>query len=157
MPQYTDKDLARLSSHIEATGTPAGFKPEPRKKRDNAESRLQQECVKWWTANASRFGVDHRLLYAVPNGAMYGTGVSKLIRAKILKLEGLRNGWPDLGLDVARGRFHGMRIEMKLPTTNTSPDQDAIHALLKEQGYCVGVTRTFMEFTASVEAYLSIK
>lgn len=126
------------------------------RKRGNPESELQRECVAWWEANAMRlFNVDPRLLYAVPNGAVFGYGAQRVIRARILLLEGMRPGWPDIGIDVARHGWHGLRIEMKLPSTMPSPRQREIHALLKAQGYCVIVCRSVEEFVAGVVGYLN--
>lgn len=144
-----------LAEYVTKHGTSDGFVPAKRRKRDNRESRLQKACVAWWRSAAAGLGYDHRLLYAVPNGAMYGVGVAKYIRAKNLLAEGLRVGWPDLGLDVARGGYHGLRIEMKLPETEPTPEQCVIHSLLIAQGYRVCVTRTLDQFTAAVTNYLS--
>ncbi len=150
----SDASLRKLTTHLAKTGSPEGFVPVKRRKRDNRESRLQQECVKWWRSiGAPAVRVDHRLLYAVPNGAMYGTGISRVIRAKILLAEGLRPGWPDIGIVVARSGFHGLRIETKLPETGPTPDQLAIHALLRQQNYHVVVTRSLDEFIACIYNY----
>jgi hypothetical protein len=68
----------------------------------------EQVCLMQWAAlNTTRYP-DLAWLYAVPNGAR-----TSMSTAKKLKAEGLKAGYPDIGLDVARGGYHGLRIELK--------------------------------------------
>lgn len=151
---YTEFDLAALQSHIDRHGTPEGFVPAPRRKRRNEESRIQKSVIAWWDMAASGYGLDQRLLAAVPNGALYGSGIDRVIRAKILLDEGLRPGYPDLLLDVARGNYHGLRIEMKKPKENPKLHQLSYHAILRAQGYAVHVARSFDEAVKIITEYL---
>lgn len=150
IPDSRLHDLLRQQGHDPGFDRPV---ERPRKKRDNREHRIQAACVRWWQHAAAGFGVDARLLYAVPNGALYGKGVERVIRAKILKAEGLRVGWPDIGIDVPRRGYHGLRVELKVPGAEPSADQFAIHDLLREQGYWVGVAHSVGEFAGSVTEY----
>ena len=101
-----------------------------------AESREQQALVEmaWAHANHPRYGIIAECLFAIPNGA----DVAEHHRARLVK-EGLASGYPDLGLDVARGGYHGLRIEMKAPGGYTnkahSERQAKRHALLMREGY----------------------
>ena len=83
------------------------------------------------------------MLFAVPNGGHRHAAV-----AAKLKLEGVKSGYPDIGLDVARHGFHGLRIELKKPKCGKSaagrlskPQADWLQKL-SDQGYmavcCVG-------------------
>ncbi len=129
--------------------------PSTRRKRDNRESRLQKSVIRWWDGICEQYGLHPWLLHSIPNGAVYGVGHTRIIRAMILKDEGLRNGYPDLGLEVARGRFHGLRIEMKLPETHPDVGQQIYHELLRAQGYRVEVCRSLEEAIKVIEDYLA--
>lgn len=77
------------------------------------------------------------LLLAIPNGGLR----SKAVAAK-LKAEGVRPGVPDLFLPVARGREHGLWIEMKRTKGgHISPEQEAWAEALEAQGYRVRICR----------------
>lgn len=84
------------------------------------------------------------LLFAIPNGAkmMYRrnkSGQRYSPEAVKLKAEGLQPGVPDLCLPVARNGYHGLFIEMKVGYNKPTAEQEKWHALLREQGYAVGV------------------
>jgi hypothetical protein len=69
---------------------------------------------------------DH--LYAVPNGATFsfrGTKEQRFARLRRLRRLGFQDGCLDLNLDLARGRFHGARLEMKTHRGLVSPAQHA--------------------------------
>lgn len=97
------------------------------------------------------------LLHHVPNGGKR----DKRTAAK-LKATGVKAGVPDIYLDVARGGFHGLRIELKRPATAgkregiTSADQKRWMSLLQEQSYyavaCVG----WQEASKHLEHYLTL-
>lgn len=155
----TEKNLRELSAHLASGDGPEKLKlsPPPKKrKRDNRESRLQKSVIRWWASACREYGLEPELLYAVPNGAVYGSGDERMIRARILIDEGLRAGWPDVGLDVARHGFHGLRIEMKLPDTKPDTNQLRIHSILRSQGYKVEVCRSLEEAKAVIGGYLKI-
>lgn len=52
------------------------------------------------------------------------------------KRMGVKSGVPDLCLPVARGRYHGMYIELKMPTGRVSPEQRWWLGNLNADGYC---------------------
>lgn len=150
----SDRDLPRLTAYIAEHGSADGFVPSPKRKRDNRESRLQKSFVEWWAVACRGWGLEPRDLHAVPNGAMYGRGIERVIRAKILLAEGLRPGYPDVAIDVPAGTRHGLRIEFKLPETKPDATQLAYHELLRKRGYRVEVCRTLDEAVKCVEGYL---
>lgn len=116
------------------------------------ESRQQRSLVKWWRLAHRGLGVpDERLLFSVPNGAQ-----RHRVNSAILLAEGLRAGAPDLILAVARGGFHALAIEMKTATGVVSRAQAEMHALLRAQGYCVVVPRSFDAARRDIERYLAI-
>jgi hypothetical protein len=81
--------------------------------------------------------------YAVPNGAfLAGTPKQRAIQARKLIKQGLKPGYPDLGIDIAVAPYYGLRIEMKrigAPKPKPGDDQSMWHARLREQGYYVAV------------------
>lgn len=154
MRRYTDADLKRLQEHIDTHGSTSGFVPAKRKRRRDEESQIQKAVVRWWRASAASFGLDPRLLASVPNGAVFGSGKERFIRAQSLKAEGLQPGYPDLLLDVARSGYHGLRIEMKKPKGVTAKNQMELHDLLESQGYAVVLCRSEQEATKTISLYV---
>ena len=70
------------------------------------------------------------LLHAVPNGGLRNKKV-----AKDLKAEGVKAGVPDLDLPVARGGYHGLRIEMKYGKNKPTDSQEEWMRALTKQGH----------------------
>lgn len=71
------------------------------------------------------------LLFAVPNG-----GRRDKVTGARLKAEGVKAGVPDVWLPVARGRWHGLVIELKADESKRpSKEQTEWLTQLMEQGY----------------------
>jgi len=76
-------------------------------------------------------------VYAVPNG-----GKRDPRTAARLKAEGVKAGIPDVNCDVARGGWHGLRLELKRTKGGrVEPEQVERHEALRVQGYRVEVCR----------------
>jgi hypothetical protein len=96
------------------------------------------------------------MIYAVPNSNVAGPAVgSKLVQS------GLRKGYPDINVDVARtvrGHiYHGLRIELKQPQGTPSDvevHQREWHDKLRRQGYRVAVCFGWTEAWAVACDYL---
>lgn len=148
---------SRLHDLLRQQGHDPGFErpvDRPKRRRDNREHRIQAAIVAWFRAAARGFGVDPRLLFAIPNGALYGRGVERVIRAKMLKAEGLTPGVCDLMLLVAMKGAHGLGIEVKTPEGALSSDQIAFHFAMSAEGYRVEVVRSVEEGIAVITSYL---
>lgn len=140
--------------------------PKPPKSAANPlkEHEEQALVVAWWDAFASSYGLDYRLLVAIPNGSMLaGDARMRSIQARRLKDEGVRSGYPDLLLDVPRNGCHGLRIEMKRVnwTAPKSGDalkhwqnQCALHQVIQNQGYRVRVCRGHNDAINELKDYL---
>ena len=77
------------------------------------------------------------LLFAVPNG-----GKRDAVTGARLKAEGVRKGVPDVWLPVARGRWHGLVIELKADETGRpTKEQTEWLSRLMEQGYFATVAK----------------
>ena len=76
-------------------------------------------------------------VYSIPNGSHKSP-----FMANKFKAEGLRKGYPDLGLDMARRGFHGLRIELKrVKGSKTSDEQiEWIEYLTAQEYYAVVCT-----------------
>ncbi len=116
-----------------------------------SESVEQQNLFRWAAVSAAaRWPKEMRMLYHVPN-----EGKRSKANGARLKSEGLRAGVPDINLDVARGEYHGLRIEMKRRRgERVSPEQAAWLEALREQGYAAIVARGWEEAADAIEKYL---
>lgn len=113
----------------------------PKKAIDMSElSEHAEQCLifQWWNLWASSKGLDPRLLVAVPNAQKFMSKARNIYAAYAsAKAEGLRDGYPDLILDLATDVFHGMRIELKAKDGKISPEQREYADLLRRQDYNV--------------------
>ena len=91
------------------------------------------------------------LLYAVPNG-----GARHPIVGAKLKAEGVKAGYPDIGLDVPRGPYHGARVEMKHGRNKPTDRQQWWIDQLHRQGYFVAVCYGFDDAKDTLEWYLGL-
>lgn len=103
-----------------------------------------------------------RLLFAIPNGAKLpytvdanGERYSK--QGAYLRAEGLKAGVPDLFLSVARGRWHGLYIEMKRPGNKPSDVQNQWLHDLAAEGYACVVCYSDDEALSTILTYLKGK
>lgn len=102
-----------------------------------------QAAIFRWAEYSQGLYPELSMLCHMPNG-----GKRNKIEAARLKAQGVKRGYPDILLDVPRGTFHGLRIELKAPKDDgrrqgtASPEQREWLAKLDQQGYraviCVG-------------------
>ena len=115
----------------------------------NVPTEHQEQCdlVKWFGLAYPAYAP---LLYAIPNGSN-----KSVVAAMKFKREGLRKGFPDLGLALARRGFHGLFIEMKrLKGSKTSPEQAAYVELLNDNDYSVSICRGYDEAVEKISWYM---
>lgn len=75
-----------------------------------------------------------------------------------LKQMGMRPGFPDFFIYEARGKYHGLAIELKRRKGGTvSPAQKQVLAELNERGYRAEVARGFDEAREIIDNYLKEK
>ena len=115
----------------------------------HAESKLQQECVKWFRLQYPCYA---KLLFAVPNG-----GARTRIEAAILKGEGVTAGVADLILLLPRNGYASLCIEMKTDKKGStqSPSQKEWQAMVEANGNKYVVCRCFDQFKREIECYLT--
>lgn len=113
------------------------------------ESEEQTAIIEW--ANIMQHRVPElALLYHVPNG-----GSRNVVEAKRLKAQGVKSGVPDLVLPVARGKYHGLYIELKTLRGRVSDTQKQWLDALRNQGYAAIVCRGADEAIAMIAKYLA--
>lgn len=116
----------------------------------HVESRIQQECVKWFRLQYAQIW---DLLFAVPNG-----GKRNGLEASIMKAEGVTAGVSDLILLMPNGIYHGLCIEMKTGYKRTSKQTDRQIEWMRQVqnvGYKYVVCRSFDDFKEAITSYLS--
>ncbi|MDO5397449.1 MAG: VRR-NUC domain-containing protein [bacterium] len=91
------------------------------------------------------------LLFHIPNG-----GSRNRAEAVHLKRQGVKAGVPDLFLPTARGKYHGLFIEMKYGKNKPTNAQREWMAALNEQGYLAVVCYGFDDARDTIERYLGI-
>lgn len=117
--------------HAVAPLGPPKAKRKPRHFEDDHQERLFA-----WIKLAAGADPDLAKLYHVPNG-----GARDAREGGRLKAQGVRAGQLDLNLDVARGGYFGLRIELKATPAelgrqpSISPEQHMVLAELVEDGY----------------------
>lgn len=112
---------------------------------NNAESRLQQACVRW-----VRYQYPDLVVYAIPNG-----GKRNAVTGAILKAEGVLAGVADLFVARACGGWHGLYVEMKTERGRQSESQKAFERAVVGEGYRYAVCRSFEDFERVVRGYLA--
>lgn len=92
------------------------------------------------------------LLHHIPNG-----GSRNELEAVNLKRQGVRAGVPDLCLPVARGKYHGLYIEMKAGKNKPTEKQLEWIEALRGQGYAVSICWGFDAARMEIEKYLNLE
>ena len=117
----------------------------------NQKEHDEQCALMQWAKVSERKYPELRLLYAIPNG-----GSRHITTAVKLKREGVKSGVPDLCLPVARGKYHGAYIEMKVLPNKPSKQQAVWIDDLRAQGYLSIVAYDWITAKAALEAYLGL-
>jgi hypothetical protein len=87
---------------------------------------------------------------AFPNG-----GIRELRYGARLKREGLKKGFPDLGIFWPVNEYHGAFIEFKSKNGVLRKEQAEMLGLLNSQGYCCIVVRGIDEAIAFTKKYIN--
>lgn len=103
-----------------------------------------------WVALQSRYYPDLEGLFAIPNG-----GLRHPMTARKLKAEGVKAGVPDVFLSIARGKYHGLFLELKVGRNKPTRLQEEWLEFLQSQGYRAEVCRGWEAAAKTIMAYLS--
>lgn len=116
----------------------------------HASEHDEQAALFEWAALVRSQHPELAMMFAIPNG-----GQRNPATAGRLKAEGVRAGVPDICLPVARGKFHGLFVEMKVRPNRTTALQDEWISSLRHYGYCAIVCYGADEAINAIMAYLS--
>lgn len=104
------------------------------KRPATTEHDEQAQLFAWAEGQQAARWPELALLYAIPNFAgRLGRLTAK--QGARLKAEGRKVGVPDICLPVARGRFHGLYIELKTHDGHASAEQKEWCMALRDEGY----------------------
>nr|DAH09667.1 MAG TPA: Nuclease [Caudoviricetes sp.] len=117
--------------------------------RLKCEATEQEAVIQWSHYHMNRWP-ELDLLFHIPNG-----GSRNKAEAARLKAQGVKAGVCDLFLPVARGRYHGLFIEMKYGKNTATPAQKNFISAVTAQGYLARVAYSFEEATTILEQYLA--
>ncbi len=115
-----------------------------------SEHHEQVAIIEYWAYACKKYKLPEYALYAIPNG-----GSRHVVEAMNLKKEGVRKGIPDLSLDVSRGTYHGLKIELKVKPNKPSKEQLEVMQYLESAGYACAVCYSATEAIKVLEAYLN--
>lgn len=114
-----------------------------------SEHDEQAALFRWAEANEGAHP-ELAMLHATPNG-----GYRPIATAVKMQQEGQKRGYPDISLDVARGKWHGLRIELKRADGGrVSAEQKAWIERLRNYGYSAVICRGAEEAKQCIMAYL---
>lgn len=110
----------------------------------------EQVALFAWAAENEATHPELCMLHATPNG-----GYRPIVTAVKMQQEGQKRGYPDISLDVARGKFHGLRIELKRRKgARISAEQEEWIARLRYYGYSACVCYGAADAQQCIMAYL---
>ena len=110
----------------------------------------EQVALFAWAAENEATHPELCMLHATPNG-----GYRPIVTAVKMQQEGQKRGYPDISLDVARGKFHGLRIELKRRKgARISAEQEEWIARLRYYGYSACVCYGCEEAINCIMGYL---
>jgi hypothetical protein len=148
----TAADLANahVAAMLRTTGE-ASVAAARRLEGDAPTEHDEQVALFRWAAENEAAHPELRMLHATPNG-----GYRPIVTAVKMQQEGQKRGYPDISLDVARGKFHGLRIELKRRKgARISAEQEEWIARLRHYGYCACVCYGAGEAINCIMGYLA--
>ena len=97
--------------------------------------------------------VEYCDLLHIPIVHIPNEGKRSLSYAARMKRMGLRSGFPDLLVPLARGDYHGLFIEMKYGKNKTTKEQKEWLERLSGEGYACAVCYNAAEAIKTIESY----
>ncbi len=119
------------------------------KQRVQREAEEQAALINWASYMSNTYP-ELELLFHIPNG-----GSRNKIEAANLKRQGVKAGVPDLFLPAARGKWHGLFIEMKAGKNKETENQTNWMYKLSRQGYLSVVCYGWERAAEVIQKYLN--
>jgi len=112
----------------------------------------EQVALFQWAAANEAAHPELTMIFAIPNGGLRHPAVAAMLRQ-----EGVKAGVPDICLPVARGKWHGLFLELKRcdHSNNTTDLQDGWIARLRQFNYCAVVAYGANEAIQAIMSYLA--
>lgn len=120
--------------------------------RKHPDEHQEQAALVRWSRLAAQTRPELAYLVAIPNG-----GARHIAVATKLKAEGVSKGYPDLALNVPRGGFAGLFIELKAMDGRVSPEQKDWLGRLNAAGNYAAVCKGWLAAKELIERYLDGK
>jgi hypothetical protein len=111
-----------------------------------SESSIQCAYLKW-------LNLQHPEVFSVTSSFPNG-GVREPRYGARLKREGMKKGFPDLGIFIPCREYHGMFIEFKNEKGRVSPEQKEILYKLEAKGYHCVICKSIDEAINKTNEYL---
>lgn len=102
-----------------------------------------------WARIMEKKVTELEMLMAIPLG-----GKRHIKVAQKLKAEGVKRGYPDIVLNISRGGYHNLFIEMKVKGKYPTPEQKEWHTKLRKQGSMVVICYSNHEAQNVIMDYL---
>lgn len=118
-----------------------------KKSEDQEQAALMQ-----WVEIMQRRYPELQMLFHVPN-----EGKRTKATAGKLKTMGLKAGVPDIYLDYPAGKYHGLRIELKVEKNKPTKEQDKWLKNLQIIGYFAAVCYGAAQAERLIEDYIRLK
>ena len=95
-------------------------------------------------------------LKGIPVAHIANEGKRSKAQGAALKRQGLRKGFPDLVIPVARGEYHSLYIEMKADGGKLTKEQAEWLWRLRDEGMCAWVCVGAGDAIALIEKYMAM-
>jgi hypothetical protein len=110
------------------------------------ESAIQSSYIEWLNLQHPKIA---EVTASIPNG-----GKRDVRYGSRLKREGLKKGFPDVGVFAPRGRYHGLFIEFKSMKGVARKEQLIVMGNLTREGYLCEVCKNLDEAIGVTKSYL---
>lgn len=126
------------------------------------EDQIQQTVINWSKRQKYKGRPLFDYIHHSPNGGKRVTKVGASGKryspeAAKFKRMGVKAGYPDLIIDIARGAYHGLRIEIKRDKkSRATPAQKEYIQMLNEEGYLAIVTKGLDETLNAIMDYMKL-
>jgi hypothetical protein len=117
------------------------------------ESDLQAAIIRWASTLEPNYP-ELKWLHHIPNGGKRDSRTAMMLQA-----QGVKKGILDLHLPVARGPYHGLMIELKIPDgkqPKPSQEQKEYTVFLTDQGYLALCMNDFVAVKQAILDYLGL-
>lgn len=116
---------------------------------DDMDEHKHQCLLMAWAETMTPLRPELELIYAVPNA-----GKRTPRQGAYMKAEGLRPGFPDVGLPTAAHGHYGLFIELKTLKGRLTPEQGEWLHRLNRAGYAAHMCRGWLSAVGTIERYL---